>query len=1589
MSARWSGLPLVLILFWCVPASPAGAAHVRLFVLTGQSNSLGTTAGGEADPSPGSDPADAHVRFFWHNVADATTSLGDSGGAFTNLCAQQGGYYPGSATHWGPEIAFGRRLYRAGLRDFGVVKASRGGGGNTHWSKADNGHMYALVTGTVAQAASALAASGHSFEVSGLLYLQGESDTAAEAAAASNRLAALVANLRADLPNAASLRTVVGGIAAAGATRDIVRTQQAAFASADPTAAAFSTVDLQSQLYDSLHFDRAAKLEVGARYADAFLSSGFVTPRYGRLVFVGDSITQGGNGRPSYRFPLFRHLATNRADFTFAGSVTGAYAWSAVSTPAWSGQAFTNAHDGHWGWRAGWSCGRTPLPSGRYNVNNLGNGTLSNWTGLAASYVTADAGALAYAGATYSPDTAVILIGINDLGDGVATNQLLADAASLVRTLQTVNSNVAVHVASVTRVGSGHAQYLTLNTAVNAYNAQLARLAPTWSTASSPVFFADVTTGFDADALTYDNVHPNAAGEAFLAGRLAAALGLPTVSTDASGLPQKDSSAFVNRFNGSEIWDGAWTNGWFQNGTATRALENGDDLRFTASGSGATLSGEGEDGVGGVNWSSGYGQDWTLEVRLRVRAAPNGVALWAGEGENKPLTCVTIYNDRTTSSAGRFTNTVANSDGLYHAFRVAYRAATDTYHAWRDGAPLTAPDGVAADLASNANAEWLFIGDYTGAAFGDSFDITLDYVRYDLTGAFAPPPGPSDSTDGPSLSDVFVNGDGHYPAYRIPAVLTSSAGTLLAFAEGRASLSDHAANDIVLRRSLDHGLTWGALQLLHDDGTNSLNNPCVVQDALTGRILLMYQRYPYGCHESCVVPGYTGANICRSFLLSSDDDGATWSEPQEITEQVKPPAPADSVCSGPGIGIQLRHPGADGIPGTADDRAGRLVMPFNHGEAGSVWRVYAVFSDDHGVTWSYGAIAPAGAEAGYGNEVQMVELSDGRVLLNARNQGGLKYRKVATSADGGATWSPLADDTELIEPTCCASVLRLTDPLDGQANRLLYAGPYSQSSRVNGRVWLSADDGGTWPTHREVYTGSYAYSILTALADGRVGVLFERDNYAKISFSRVPLAWLTYGTDTFTGGYPRVTVLGGPTSVTPTSAVLRATLTATGTAATAVSFYWGPSDGGTNTAAWAHASAPAAVTASLPAACEYGVTGLTPGATLFYRAHAENVHGAVWSERMVFQTGDGDGITASNGAGATGVGVGGATLSGGADEAGDVRLYFGASDGGTDSTAWDTYSDHVLPAPGAVSHTVTGLLFGVRYTYRTYASNAHGADWADATATFTTARAPLTSAQPLSNNYGNYAGQSVRFADLSAGVTRNPSAPPPRVNLTAFSLWRQAGDNGTTGPLYLNVYTGKVWSSHFVGSSTNALDFRALTDGQKGTWLFDRLPLDSAGLTWFIASSNAVPGGIATVRIRVQGGDPAAGELKDTAGNTASAGFDARYEAVAELPAALAAAPAAGVAGRAATLRGTLTGLGAVYHAVACWGPADESGVWTGSAYAGCHTNASGLALSVRAEDLQPDRAYRFAWRATNAVHELWSTAALFETQSGTRLMVR
>ncbi len=357
----------------------------------------------------------------------------------------------------------------------------------------------------------------------------------------------------------------------------------------------------------------------------------------------------------------------------------------------------------------------------------------------------------------------------------------------------------------------------------------------------------------------------------------------------------------------------------------------------------------------------------------------------------------------------------------------------------------------------------------------------------------------------PEFSDVFKSKSEGYAQLRIPAVLVTKAGTVLAFAEGRQRPTDQAENDIVMKRSTDGGITWSTLRVLHDDGPHSLNNPTVVQERAGGRIFLWYQRIPGHLkeHSAGTATGLDGTNIYRNLVLTSDDDGVTWAAPLDLTRTTKRTARATTIASGPGIGIQL----------TRGPHRGRLIIPFNEGPYGR-WQNYAVFSDDAGRTWAYGNDVPGafvpdgkGGERSQINEVQMAELSDGSVLLDSRQFAGAKVRRSSVSRDGGRTWSPVQAVPDLTDPSCMASTLRHSFAEGTAPGRLLHSGPDS-TKRERGTIYLSLDAGKMWPTKRVLYPGAFAYSVLTRFEDGTVGCLFEADNYARIVFARFPISWL-------------------------------------------------------------------------------------------------------------------------------------------------------------------------------------------------------------------------------------------------------------------------------------------------------------------------------------------------------------------------------------------------------------------------------------------------------------------------------------------------
>ena len=338
---------------------------------------------------------------------------------------------------------------------------------------------------------------------------------------------------------------------------------------------------------------------------------------------------------------------------------------------------------------------------------------------------------------------------------------------------------------------------------------------------------------------------------------------------------------------------------------------------------------------------------------------------------------------------------------------------------------------------------------------------------------------------GPEQVDVFISGREGYHTFRIPALVVTRAGTLLAIGEGRkTSRADHGDVDLVLKRSSDGGRTWGALELIYEEGGDrkvTIGNPCPVLDQETGTIWLPFTR-----------------DNDDVFITSSDDDGESWSRPQLITDQVKK-RNWNWYATGPGNGIQLQR----GL------HKGRLVIPCDHRVDGIAdrhqsSRSHVFFSDDQGQSWKLG-----GATNSKMNECAVAELSDSSLILNMRSFRGKGKRAVSASHDGGLTWSAPVDDPTLIEPVCQASMIRHTWAGRREKSRLLFSNPATTSGRHHLTVRLSYDEGRTWPIGKLLYEGSSAYSSLAHLADGRIGLLYERDDYRKITFAGFTLDWLS------------------------------------------------------------------------------------------------------------------------------------------------------------------------------------------------------------------------------------------------------------------------------------------------------------------------------------------------------------------------------------------------------------------------------------------------------------------------------------------------
>jgi sialidase-1 len=356
-------------------------------------------------------------------------------------------------------------------------------------------------------------------------------------------------------------------------------------------------------------------------------------------------------------------------------------------------------------------------------------------------------------------------------------------------------------------------------------------------------------------------------------------------------------------------------------------------------------------------------------------------------------------------------------------------------------------------------------------------------------------------------TEVFPPGMNGIARYRIPGIVVTPKGTVLAYCEARRNNSlDWGEIEVHLRRSTDGGKTWQparhiAHQAARIEGNprkptaegareQTVNNPVAIVDRETGALEFLY----------CV-------NYARCFSMRSTDDGVTWSAPVEITASFEPFRKKYDwkvIATGPGHGIQLK--------------SGRLVVP--------IWLAYGgvgdhkpsaaatIYSDDHGKNWQAGELClPNEGELGNPNETIATTLSDGRVLLVTRSVSKANRKIITTSPDGATRWSTPVFHEQLWEPICMASIV--THP----SGVLLFSNPHTlaldkdgkeipagRGKRQNLSIKLSRDDCKTWPVNKTLDAGPSAYSDLAVLPDGTVLCLYEQGE--SIACARFNLEWL-------------------------------------------------------------------------------------------------------------------------------------------------------------------------------------------------------------------------------------------------------------------------------------------------------------------------------------------------------------------------------------------------------------------------------------------------------------------------------------------------
>lgn len=335
-------------------------------------------------------------------------------------------------------------------------------------------------------------------------------------------------------------------------------------------------------------------------------------------------------------------------------------------------------------------------------------------------------------------------------------------------------------------------------------------------------------------------------------------------------------------------------------------------------------------------------------------------------------------------------------------------------------------------------------------------------------------------------SVVFHSDDDRYSRMRIPGIVVTSRGTLLAYCEGRSSLSSWSPMDILIKRSLDSGDTWSPIKIIAKGIENYItyNNPVMIVDNDGVTIHMIY------CKE-----------YEQIYYIKSIDDGLTWSKPIDITyafNEYKDDYNWCVVATSPGHGIQL-------IDGTL---IVSIWMSKNKSHNPSV--VSTIYSKDFGDTWHGGEIIWDNKVMINPSESSILELHSGEVMINIKNMSTRKKRALSISKNGINNWTTPFLKEEFIDSTCFSSMIKTKIKIgDKENNIIVFSNINNKFERKNLTITMSKDQGITWPLSISIYEGNYVYSDLAVSNDNKkIYCIFEKDDTNSLVLVIIDLSWI-------------------------------------------------------------------------------------------------------------------------------------------------------------------------------------------------------------------------------------------------------------------------------------------------------------------------------------------------------------------------------------------------------------------------------------------------------------------------------------------------